>query len=168
MRLARGEAGSVEDIESALTLAEAAHDPQVVYPTVSFAGHVFWTVGERDRAEEMLARLADAGDTRRLGLPSGLCEVAWLASRLAVGERFLAVLADSPETPWVEAARSIAAGEPLAAAEILDRIGARPEAAYARLHSGIPAEVEKALDFYGTVGAARFVHDCQQVLAATA
>ena len=168
MRLARGEAGSVEDIECALTLAETARDPQVVYPTLSIAGHVFWTVGERDRAEEMLARLADAGEARRPGLPTGLCEVAWLASRFEVGERFLAILADSPETPWVEAARAIAVGEPLSAAQILDRIGAGPEAAYARLHSGVPAEVEKALGFYRAVGAARFVHDCEQVLAATA
>ena len=45
---------------------------------------------------------------------------------------------------------------------------ARPEAAYTRMRSGEPAEVERALAFYRSVDAARYVHECEQLLAATA
>jgi class 3 adenylate cyclase len=169
VRLARGEGGAVEDVERGLELAEAAEDPQVVNPARAVAGHVFWSVGERDRAKAMLGTFTEGG--RRPaegGMPSGLCELSWLALDLGSGDRFLEALADAPPTLWVDAAGAIARVEPVRAAEILDRIGANPEAAYARLRSGEPAEVERALAFYRSVGAARYIHECEQRLAATA
>ena len=168
IRLARGEAGAVSDVECAVELAEAARDPQVVHPTLAFAGHVFWTVGEREKAENVLARLRAMTALRGAVLPSGLCELAWLSTRLGVAETFLQVLADAPATPWVESARAITSGEPLRAAEILDRIRATPEAAFTRMSCGVAREVEKALEFYRSVGATRYIHECEQLLAATA
>jgi hypothetical protein len=169
MRLARGEGRAVEDIERALELAEAAEDPQVVNPTLALAGHVFWSVGERDRAKAMLKKLTEGGrDPAEGGMPSGLCELSWLAVDAGFEERFLHVLANAHTTPWLQAAGAIARGDPVGAAEILDRIGGKPEAAYARLRSGNPAEVERALDFYRSVGAARYVHEAEELLAKTA
>jgi hypothetical protein len=172
IRLARGEGGVVEDIERALALAEAAGDPQVVYPTRTVATNIFWAVGERERAEGMVKSLAEslaeAPVQPGAGLPTGLCELAFLARELGYQERFLQLLAGGAANPWIEAAMAIAAGEPARAAEILDRIGAKPEAAYARLRSGEPAEAERALAFYRSVGATRYIHECEQLLAATA
>jgi hypothetical protein len=102
------------------------------------------------------------------GMPSGLCELGWLALDLGSGDRFLEALADAPPSRWVDAAGAVVGGEPVRAAEILDRIGAKPEAAYARLRSGEPAEVEHALAFYRAVGAARYVHEAEELLAKTA
>jgi hypothetical protein len=101
-------------------------------------------------------------------MPSGLCELSWLALDLGSGERFLKVLADAPATPWRKAAGAIARGEPVQAVEIFDRIGAKPEAAYSRLRSREPADVERALEFYRSVGAARYVHEAEELLAKTA
>jgi hypothetical protein len=169
IRLARGEGRAVEDVERALELAEAAEDPQVVQPTRALAGHVFWSVGERDRAKGMLETLGEsARHPVAGGMPSGLCELSWLALDLGSGERFLKVLADAPATPWRKAAGAIARGEPVQAVEIFDRIGAKPEAAYSRLRSREPADVERALEFYRSVGAARYVHEAEELLAKTA
>jgi hypothetical protein len=169
VRLARGQGGAVEDVERGLELAEAAEDPQVVNPARAVAGHVFWSVGERDRAKAMLGTFTEGG--RRPaegGMPSGLCELGWLALDLGSADRFLEALADAPPSLWVDASGAIARVEPVRAAEILDRIGAKPEAAYARLRSGEPAELERAVAFYRSVGAARYIHECEQLLAATA
>ncbi|MBA3717357.1 MAG: hypothetical protein H0W87_03915, partial [Actinobacteria bacterium] len=168
IRLARGEAGALDDIERALELAEAAKDPQVVQPTRALAAHVFWTVGERERAGNMLESLASSQGKPGAGLPAGLCELAWLASDLGVEAQFLDVLDTGLPTPWIEAARSIAGGDPSRAAELFARIGARPEEALTRMRSGQPTEIEHALRFYRSVGASRYVHQCEQLLAATA
>jgi hypothetical protein len=54
------------------------------------------------------------------------------------------------------------------ASGIYDEIGARPEAAYSRLRSGVAADVAQALEFYRSVGAVRYIHEGEQLLAATA
>ena len=167
IRLARGEPGAVEDVERALELAEAAHDPQVVYPTRLVAGYVFLTVGRTERARQLLSDVADLA-VGGIALPFGFGELAWLAFDLDARESLLRALADVHSTPWVEAARAIASGEPVRAAAIYERMGARPEAAYTRMRSGEPADVERALAFYRSVGATRYIHECEQLLAATA
>jgi hypothetical protein len=101
-------------------------------------------------------------------MPTGLCELSWLALDLGSLERILHALEGAPATRWFDAVSAIVGGKPVRAAEILDRIGAKPEAAYARLRSGEPAEVERALAFYRAVGAARYVHEAEELLAKTA
>jgi hypothetical protein len=71
-------------------------------------------------------------------------------------------------TPWIEAANAILTGEPVRAADILGGMGARPEEAFTRLRSGDPAQAARALEFYRSVDATRYVHECEQLLAATA
>ena len=154
-------------MERALELAEAAHDPQVVYPTRFVAGYVFLGAGETERARELFSEIPDRTPDS-LALPFGFGELAWLAFDLDAGKSLLRALAEIQPTPWVEAAQAILSGEPLRAAVIYDRMRARPEAAYTRMRSREPAEVERALDFYRSVDAARYIHECEQLLAATA
>ena len=69
------------------------------------------------------------------------------------------------------------AGDFAHAAQIYERIGSLPDAAYARLQAaerfaadGRLAEAEalreKALAFYGSVGATRYIHEAEALLAA--
>jgi class 3 adenylate cyclase len=167
MRVARGEAGVVDDLERALDVARLARDPQVINPTRFFAGQIFIAVGERERARELLSEIADVQPTD-VEFSLGFCELAWLAFDLDRSEDLLRRLSGIHPTPWSEAAQAIARGEPLQAAEILGEIGAKPEAAYCRMRSREPAEVERGLAFYRSVGATRYIRDCEQLLAATA
>jgi transketolase C-terminal domain/subunit len=70
--------------------------------------------------------------------------------------------------PWLRAARVYAAGDPAAAAEVFHEIGNLPDEAYMRLQSGIDGEVRKAIDFYRSVGATRYVREGEAALAAIA
>jgi hypothetical protein len=72
------------------------------------------------------------------------------------------------DLPWVAAARAYAAGDAVAAAEVFHEIGDRPDEAYMRLQSGIDSEVRKAIDFYRSVGATRYVREGEAALAAIA
>jgi hypothetical protein len=169
MRLPRGDAGAVDDIEKTLVLARAAADPQVVDPALSVAAHVFFAFQERGRARDLLLDvIGPAHSAYSTRVPIGYGETAWLAHALGMEKPFLAALAETPTTPWIEAARAIAGGDPLRAAAIYAQIGALPEEAYARLQSGNTTEVERALRFYRSVQATRYIHECEQLLAASA
>ena len=52
-----------------------------------------------------------------------------------------------------------------AAADILAEIGSKPDEAYARLRSGNEADVRRALDFYRSVGATRYLDEGESMLA---
>jgi hypothetical protein len=47
-------------------------------------------------------------------------------------------------------------------------MGAVPEAAYVRLKSGVESEVRRALEFYRSVGATRYLNEGEALLARTA
>ena len=89
------------------------------------------------------------------------------------------VLADHPETPWTAAARAYAQSDFIAAAEILHQTGSKPEEAEARLRAAeqlvslgrraeADAQLQPALDFYRSVGATRYIRDCEALLTAPA
>jgi class 3 adenylate cyclase len=71
-------------------------------------------------------------------------------------------------TAWVEAAKAFAAGDYVGAADLYARIGSLPDEADARLRSGIDSEVRRALDFYRSVGATRYIREGEALLAASA
>jgi hypothetical protein len=170
IRLARGDPAALADAENAIRLAHRAADPQVLFPTRAVAGHVFWEAGEHERAEELLAALlADAERGGSVGrLYVGFTELAWLSRALDRQDELIAALSRAAPSPWVDAASAVAAGELVEASGIYDEIGARPEAAYSRLRSGVAADVAQALEFYRSVGAVRYIHEGEQLLAATA
>jgi len=169
IRLARGREGAVGDAERALELARSIQDPQMVLPTLRFAAYVMQGESESARAEELWDELME----RWLEGPDplmhvGLAEAAWLARDFRSKERFREGLSGRPSSPWVEASMAIVDGEPVAAADILGEIGALPEEAFTRLRCGDPSQVEKALAFYRSVDAARYVHEGESLLAASA
>ena len=101
------------------------------------------------------------------------------AVRLGLGEALFDALGTHPETRWSEATRAYVAGDFVAAAEILGRIGARPDEAEARFRAGeqLAAEgrmaeaheqLRQALEFYRSVGATRYVRAGEALLAASA
>jgi len=63
---------------------------------------------------------------------------------------------------------AIAGGDFHAAAEALEKIGDRAHEAYCRLRSGTDADVRRALEFYRSVGAARYMREGEALLARSA
>ena len=91
-----------------------------------------------------------------------------LAQRLDLADRLDEVIGHAESGPWVEVARLVAAGEHAEAARRLDEAGDLTLAAEVRVSSQTDAELEKAIDFFGSVGATRYLTRAESKLAAMA
>jgi len=182
MRLARGDlAGAMRDAESGLAAGRALADPQAVYFVLPACANIFSLAGEHDRAVPLVRELIEALES---GLDVQFAVVnfplfAAAARHLGLEQEVLAALADYAATPWTDAVRAYGQRDFAAAAEILRRIGTRPDEAEARLRGaeelvaqGRRAEadeqLQQALAFYRSVGASRYVRECEALLPASA
>jgi class 3 adenylate cyclase/tetratricopeptide (TPR) repeat protein len=181
IRLARGDvAGAVEDSDRELELARVAKDPQVLYPALSFRALALLAAGRAAEgaahAEDLLSGWRDKRLVSGLGWPFDLAVVF---DELGRSDELVAALAGGPETSWIAAARAFVLREFERAADILAEIGSRPAEAYARMRAGEAllaegrrtegsAELDRALAFYRSVGAAAYVRRGDAVLAASA
>jgi thioredoxin-like negative regulator of GroEL len=82
------------------------------------------------------------------------------------------------QTPWLEGAVASATGDFARAADVYERIGDRPDEAYARLEAAeqliaegrgaeADAQLVRALAFFRSVGATRYVEAGERLLAAS-
>jgi class 3 adenylate cyclase len=183
IRLARDDVdGALEDVAAALALARDAGDPQALNPALAVTASLYAEAGLHGKAsacaEELLTRWEAADDRTPLyGSPL----LAWVLSSPGDRERLATLLERRKDmaVPWNRAAESIVRGDPLGAAEILADAGDATEEAYARLRAaeqlveeGRRAEangqLQKALAFYRSVGATRYIRQGERLLAASA
>jgi class 3 adenylate cyclase len=88
---------------------------------------------------------------------------------LGRSEELSPVVALSPgPSLWLKAANAFVAGDYVRAADLYAEIGSLPDEADARLRSGREDQVRRALDFYRSVGASRYIREGEALLAATA
>jgi tetratricopeptide (TPR) repeat protein len=183
VRAARGEdVAAAEDAARALEVARPVGDPQQTGSTLLGVAFLYMTIGDRRRASELFDESLDfirgLGD---LGWVVGqLHGLAWIAEKLGRAEELLAAVKDEElETPWLFAARTIAAGDLVRAAEIFAEMGHAPWEVFYRLCAaevlvaeGRRAEADEqlrpALAFYRDVRASRYVREGEALLAATA
>jgi class 3 adenylate cyclase/tetratricopeptide (TPR) repeat protein len=183
IRLARGDtSGADVDSERAVALAresDAQAQAQAYCMRASFA----IADSRRGEAEDMATLLAAIGPVLLPALCSPfppLAEVAWIFKDLGREDEFLGILEATPiSSRWIDAARAIVAGDLLGAADIIADVGDTVSAAYARMragealagdgrHGAAGEQLQRALDFYMSVGAVRYVTRCEALLAASA
>jgi class 3 adenylate cyclase/tetratricopeptide (TPR) repeat protein len=172
VRLARGDdAGALHDAERALELARPAGDPQVVTTVLLEAARVYLETGDPahatalyDEALELQRDLPDLGFT-----VYPLHTLAWLAWSF---ERETDVEPLLPkkraQSRWLPIGEAVLAGDFHRAAELMGDAGALAFEAFYRLQSGTEDDVRRALDFYRSVGAARYVREAEAKLPASA
>jgi class 3 adenylate cyclase/tetratricopeptide (TPR) repeat protein len=181
IRLARGDVdAALEDWRRGLELARDAKDPQTVVPSLLTYAYGLTLLGRRDEARRLADEaLAVIARQPRMGGVLGI--VVGVGQQLGIHERMLEILeAESGErSPWREATLTSMQGDFRRAAELYEAMGARTQAADARLHAArelIEAgqrnegevELQKALAFYRSVGATFFVRRGEELLAASA
>jgi class 3 adenylate cyclase/tetratricopeptide (TPR) repeat protein len=183
IRAARGEdAAAAEDAARTLELARPVGDPQLTGSGLMGAAFIYMTIGDRQRAgelvDESLEFIRGLGDLGWVVVE--LHGLAWTAYKLGRAEEVLAAVKDEElETPWLFAARAIAAGDFVRAADIFREMGDvsleafyRLCAAEALVATGRRAETDEqlrpALAFYRGVAAARYVREGEALLAASA
>jgi tetratricopeptide (TPR) repeat protein len=176
--LARGELSAArEDAERALELAREAKDPQVLWPALTFAA---LAAPDSDRARALADEFLSEWESQGSGTWS---ESVWLPDLIIVAtlvgreERLRAGLAKVEQmSPWRGAAVAALSGDARGAAEIYRKMGAGPEEARARLRAAeqlvregrraeADAELELALGFWRSVGAAAYVREGEALLA---
>jgi tetratricopeptide (TPR) repeat protein len=161
---------ALEETAKSLELGRRAKDSQVLHPALATFALVRARVGlleeASDAADELLA---DWSRARMLGTAEWLPDITYVLAQLGRRADLDEALGRvRVELPWLDAARAYAAGDPGAAAAIFGEVGNRPDEAYMRLQSEIDTEVRKAIDFYRTVGATRYLREAEAMLAATA
>jgi class 3 adenylate cyclase len=178
IRLARGDpVGARRDSSRASELARPS-DSQAQSAAFCVDASVALACGSRDEAHELVTELAAIGPTMTGALCTPfptLAGVAWVFRDLGRESEFQEAVLDARpiESPWADAARAIAVGDLVAAADVIDGIGHRAEAAYARLKASealtaigqdaeSAAQREQADAFFVKVGAAWSERDTQR------
>jgi class 3 adenylate cyclase len=180
IRFARGDTeGALADAHRAAELGRRARDPQAVFPSLSVLAELLLEEGRVDEARaaaEELATRAKAGE--RPGFPPRGSTVFALVTLIGA-QRVLELVADGPATSSKDAAIAIVDGELVVAADIYSLHGdvvseaaTRMRAAEKLLAEGnrrdADAQLQKALAFYRSVGATRYVREGEALLAASA
>ena len=170
MRLARGElAGTSSDAQRALERARQALEHQVLCPALADYAFCLLEVGRTAEAAAAAAELEAIAPRTHNAPHYWFLDLAFVMRRLGRDQELIDLANSLPvRTRWVEAAVLFAAGELAAAADVLADMGAGPAEAYARLRAGDEVNVLRALDFYRSVGAARYVSEGERLLAASA
>jgi class 3 adenylate cyclase/tetratricopeptide (TPR) repeat protein len=181
LRLARDDpSGALADVEKAEAAARAIGDPQIIGFHLTASPYVLHVAERAERAAELVREFLDRA---RRGVPIGFWVInlpllASAALLIGLGRELSDALTAFPKTLWSEVADAYVAGEFVRAAELLSRIGAKPDEAHARLQAskkfaaeGRPTEAEaqlhQALSFYRSIGATRYIREAEELLAAT-
>jgi class 3 adenylate cyclase len=178
IRLARDDVdGAMGDIERTIALLESQTDPQA-RSSLAVAAVMFVELND----PRALPMAAEVFEIHLIGQPEPF-SIAFLPLfdlPRQIRERLASVLAE-PETStsWLEAARAAFDGRFLEAAETFASMPLRPAEAHARVRAaeqlvaaGRRAEadeqLQRALAFWRSVGATRYIRQAEKLLAATA
>jgi tetratricopeptide (TPR) repeat protein len=163
----------------ALDLAPAASDPQIVQPVLGYVALVELEHGQLDaaraQASEAVARPIPTAGTER---PEAMLSVR--AGELGIERELRAIVDAAPsDDRWAEAIEKILDGDHGAAADVYAEIGVRPLEARTRLRAAeqlrrqgrdqeATDQLERALGFWRSVGATRYVRSAESLLAPAA
>ena len=164
IRLACGdEPGADEDSARGLDLGREQKDLQAFAPMLALRARILLALGATVEA----AGLVDEVLAQPLHYAS-VVDLAWALTDLQRTDELLSRADEPGPTRWLETALAIAGGRIESAADILAEMGNVADEAYARLRSGRDHEIRRALEFYRSVGATRFIEQGESMLAATA
>ena len=170
LRLARGDLdGALADADTGLDTAREVGEIQSVTFALASTAHVLALASDTAHAlpvaRELLDALEAGVDMQFAVVNLPLFTAA--ADRLGLLDELVATLAARPATRWTDVVRAYAAGDFVEAADILQRVGSKPDEAEARLRAGCDGgadeQIERALAFYRSVGAEFFVRECEAV-----
>ena len=157
------------DVERSVMVSHRSGDPQTIVPSLCTRAELLVAEGQISAASEDFDELMAIGGplVNGLGTFGQLPGFAWLSLHLGRASDAQAAIDSSSPTRWTDAALAILAGDAAGAADLLAEIGHRPAEAYARLRAG-GGNVRRALAFFRSVGAIRYIREAEALLAASA
>jgi tetratricopeptide (TPR) repeat protein len=175
IRLSRGDDAGIDDAVASIEAARSSVDPSVLASALGIYGRVLLLVGRTDDAREALDESLAIFDS--LALRSGFDLPYIVVTAFELGADESRVLTSRRDPVWAEAAKWYFAGEFSRAADVYEKIGSLSDEAEARLRAAKSMiereeredgeeQLERALAFYRSVGATRFVREGEALLAA--
>jgi tetratricopeptide (TPR) repeat protein len=181
IHVARGDLVAARaDAQRSVELARLAKDPQSLYATLAGCSHVLRESGDMEQAiaiaEEFIVELRSGG---RLGSArEHVHTLAWMMAAAGRGQELLDAL-PAGDTPWSQAAVAFISGDLERAADICRAMGAATDEARDRLwlaaslvahgrHADADVHLQRALTFYRSVGALRYVREGEALLTPSA
>jgi class 3 adenylate cyclase/tetratricopeptide (TPR) repeat protein len=174
---AEGSAQDFSDLRSHLEGSAATADSVFLI----WLGRAALEQERRDLATELAVEaLGRAGEWFGIRPDLELLELAFLLADLDLSlDRVVELTRGAPASPWYPVVRSIASGDLISAADRLAAFGTSAYEAYARLRGAerllaagrateADEQVRKAVSFYRSVDANRYVEDAEALLAASA
>ena len=156
MLLARGDvAGALSESTRALEFGRGSGQAQVLMPALAVHVCALAAAGKIDEAGAVADELLAAASPAH-GPTSWASEIAPVLHAL------------EDHTPWEAGALAVASGDFERAAETYATVGSLPHEAAARMLTGRREHVERALAFYESVGATRFVREAEDLLGPSA
>ena len=180
IRLARGDMeAALADQRESLINARQAKDPQLLFPALAASACVLALAGRADEAQPILSELFGISGVDRGSLDESATDCVLAAEILGRRDEARRWLCTWRDSSWSAAARKLADQQFVAAAQSLDSMGAARSAALARLctvqelaRTGRRAEahdqLRRALSFFRSVDATRFIRQTEEMLAASA
>jgi predicted ATPase/class 3 adenylate cyclase len=175
-RLARGDIeGALDDVAKMIRHAREVKDPQAVHPSLALAARIYVEAGRLEEARQLTAELLPLPPGERV---YGLSDLTWVAPELQCVDELRRLLAATPlPGKWPEVQRALLDRDFLRAADLFDEIGdledeadARVQAARELLEQGrrpeADVQLQKALAFYRSVDATRYIREAESLLAA--
>ncbi len=181
IRLAREDrAGALDDARRGLDIARRAKDPQTLLPALAVEVRVNFELGLGEVAVQTGAELV-----RELTLRPASINIEWvsimgpMAARVGLADEISTALEPHRGNPWVDVALAVVHERFSDAADRLRVIGDAANEADARLWAAeqhavagrraeANAELDRALAFYRSVGATRYIRQGEALLAASA
>ena len=165
---ARGQlAAALPEVGRAVELAQRIGDPQLLIPVLATSALIHVLSGSAGEAGAHLDELLASMTGAHLDWASASPELAFAMVALGRSEEILSLLPKSgPTGRWLEAAVAFARHDFALAAKTYRAIGSRTAEAYSLLMSGAADDVARALDFYRSVGATRFIEEAERRLSA--
>jgi tetratricopeptide (TPR) repeat protein len=172
--------GALADASSAAELARKVAEPQLLDKALLGQAFVLEAVGRRAEADALLMEVLELWRDRDVASFVDAVTAARLAVALGRDEDLRDTLRNSRKPGrWIEAARTIAAGDFVLAADQLERIGSLPDEAAVRLlaarelhargkRTEADAQLRRALAFYRSVVATRCLREGEALFAASA
>jgi len=179
LRLARDDReGALDDCRRALELARQIKDLQALLPGLVQSARVLALLGKIEEAQALAREAIELA-----GEHVENAAILWMfnpvARQLGVRQQVRDVLERAAESPWKEVALAGADGDFSRAADLFAAFGTSTFEAEARLcaaeelieagqRTAGEAELQRALAFYRKVGATRYIHQGEALLAASA
>ena len=161
--------GARDDIARALDGSRQMAEPQVLLPALSIAARTYLELGQDDAAREVGDELMKHA---RGALDWRIVDFAFVAAALGHGDELRQMIERLPQTKLTAANLGLVSGDYVRAADLLDEgssvfaaADARRAAAAKLAGEGRQEEaerqLERALGFYRSVGATRYIRDCE-------